>query len=180
MDSKTTGKQDVVTGFFTEVHDLVAAIRQLKSHGANILDVHTPFPVHGLDKELDLPQREGLSRIGFVAGFVGLAMGFGMQIAISVKFYPINFGGKPLLSIPSFMPVVVMLVFLLSAFAIALGFLAKSRLGAGAPSLVIDNGTTDDRFLVIVKADGNAQQWQSRLQELGAQDIQSNQVQTSR
>jgi hypothetical protein len=179
MESTIKGKQDVVTGYFTEVHDLVMAIRQLKRQGADILDVHTPFPVHGLDKELDLPQREGLSRIGFVAGVIGLAVGFGMQIAISVKFYPINFGGKPLMAIPSFMPVVVMLVFLLSAFAIALGFMAKSRLGAGAPSLVIDNATTDDRFLVVVKSGNNAQEWHTSLRELGAQDIQSNQVQTS-
>jgi len=180
MNSKIKGKQDVVTGYFTEVPDLIKAIRQLKGQGANILDVHTPFPVHGLDKELDLPQREGLSRIGLMAGIIGLTVGFAMQIGVSVNLYPINFGGKPFLAIPSFMPVVIMLMFLLSAFSVAFAFLMKSGLGAGAPSLVIDEGTTDDRFLIVVAAENNPSEWQAKLQSAGAADIQSNQVITTR
>lgn len=177
MKPLTKGPQDVVTGYYADETDLLKAIKHFKAKGIKVLDVHTPFPVHGLDDELELPKQEGLATVGLLVGIVGLIMGFGMQIAINVKFYPINFGGKPFMAIPSFMPVVVMLVFLLSAFAIAFAFMVKSGLGAGAPSLSVDHATTDDRFLVVLEGGDKAGDASAHLLETGAMEIQSNNVQ---
>ncbi|MFT3740418.1 MAG: DUF3341 domain-containing protein [Breznakibacter sp.] len=171
------GIREAVTGYYADETDLLKAVKHFRAEGIKILDVHTPFPVHGLDDELELPKQQGLATAALLVGIAGLLLGFGMQIAIHAKFYPINFGGKPFLAIPSFFPVVVMLVFLLSAFAVAFAFMVKSGLGAGAPSLAVDASTTDDRFLVVLEGGEKAKNASFHLQQTGAMGIQSNNVQ---
>lgn len=141
----------VATGAFTDEGLLFEAIHQARHHQVEIIDVQSPYPIHGLDEALKLPIPR-LARVGLVAGIVAFALGLGMQILIAGKLYPINFGGKPFVAIPSFMPVVLMFIFILSAFAVAIAFMMQSRLGAGAVENVADLRVTDDRFLLIVSA----------------------------
>ncbi len=140
-----------ITAYYTDDDALLKGVRQLKEKGVEIIDVMTPFPVHGLDKAVGL-RRSRLSRVAFVGGAVGGLIGFFFQAWVFTKAYPINFGGKPYLSVPSFMPVTFEMAVLFAAFSIVFAYLIYFKLTPGAKPVIHDERSTDDRFLVVVKA----------------------------
>jgi hypothetical protein len=146
--------RDIVYGYFTDELDLLNAIKKLHKEGIQIEDVRTPFPVHGLDKVLRYP-RSNLPKLAFIAGFAGGAAGLLFQIWVFTKAWPLNIGGKPYLSIPSFIPVTFEVTVLFAAFAIVIGFLVSSNLGPGSLPDILDEEVTDDHFQIIISAKGN-------------------------
>ena len=157
-----------VSGYFPDDKDLIVAIKELQEKKVAITDVRTPFPVHGLDKVLKM-RRSRLPRAGFVAGVFGAVIGFGFQAWIFTQAWPLNFGGKPYLSVPSFIPVTFELTVLFAAFALVFGFLISSNLGPGADNFIFDEEVTNDRFQILLEVkEGNGDALQESLQSVGA------------
>ena len=138
-----------ISAYYSDEDDLLKGVKQLKDKGYHVLDVFTPFPVHGLDKVLGY-RRSWLPRVGFIGGAIGAVCGFGFQAWVFTKAYPLNFGGKPDLSIPSFIPVTFECTILFAAFAMVFAFLFRSRLGPGAKPKIYDERSTDDKFVVLI------------------------------
>ncbi|KOH44217.1 DUF3341 domain-containing protein [Sunxiuqinia dokdonensis] len=164
-----------ITAYYLDEEDLLKGIGQMKAKGLKILDVLTPFPVHGIDKALNM-RRSRLTRVAFVAGAIGAVLGFGFQAWIFTVDYPLNIGGKPFFAVPSFMPVAFELTVLFSAFAMVIAFFVSNKLGPGAKALIHDERATDDRFLVVVEvddslADENIKEIELALAEAGAEGI---------
>ncbi len=143
-----------IKAYYDDDEKLVGGLRTLKHTGIEILDVLTPFPVHGLDKILGY-RRSWISRVGFIGGAVGAVCGFWFQEWIFTKDYPLNIGGKPFLSIPSFIPVTFEMTVLFAAFAMVFAFLMRSKIGPGANPFIHDEKITDDRFVVLVGIHGD-------------------------
>lgn len=164
----------VVTGYFEDEKDLKSAIKKLQEKSIRIADVFTPFPVHGLEHLLKY-RRSHIPKVGFWAGAIGAASGLGFQTWINTIDYPIVFGGKPYLSLPSFIPVTFELTVLFSAFAMVFAFLFRSNLGAGAKNKIYDPNITDDRFLIMLEpeAEGDSQlnSLKEHLGQTGAMNI---------
>ena len=143
-----------------------------------IYDVFTPFPVHGLEKLLGY-RRSHIPKVGFIGGTIGAACGLGFQTWVFTKSWPLNFGGKPYLSLPSFIPVTFECTVLFAAFAMVFAFLLRSKLGLGAENKIFDEKITDDRFLVVLNIENKDQNeinaYQQYLSETGAQGITVNQ-----
>lgn len=137
------------TGFFFDEHDLVAAARECRERGIPVVDVVSPFPIHGLDEVLGIrPSRMGW--VTFIGGAVGLGLGFWLQYWTSAFDWPLNIGGKPLDSLPAFIPVAFELTILIAGLATAGALLARSRLW---PAKRVPAGlevTTDDRHALIL------------------------------
>ncbi|SHF64473.1 quinol:cytochrome c oxidoreductase membrane protein [Mariniphaga anaerophila] len=144
----------IVYGHFTDELDLLNAVKELKNKKIHIADVRTPFPVHGLDTALKYP-RSHLPKIAFAAGLIGGSLGLLFQIWVFTKGWPLNFGGKPYLSIPSFIPVTFELTVLFAAFAMGIAFLLRSNLGPGKIPNILDDDVTNDHFQVILAAKNN-------------------------
>ncbi len=144
----------LVYGYFTDELDLLDAVTNIQDKGVTISDVRTPFPVHGLDKALKLP-RSRLPKVAFAAGFAGGLFAMLFQIWVFTKAWPIIFGGKPFLSILSFIPVTFELTILFAAFAMGFAFLISSGLGPGKIPLILDEEVTNDRFQVILDTKNN-------------------------
>ncbi len=93
-----------VTGIFETPNDIIKAAKGVSSAGYKKYDIHTPYPVHGMDKAMKLPW----SPLGYVALVLGLT---GATLAILLMWwtmsvdYPIVIGGKPLFALPAFIPV---------------------------------------------------------------------------
>jgi len=171
MEEKT-----YVSGYFPDDKDLIVAIKELQEKNVDIADVRTPFPVHGLDKVLNY-RRSRLPRAGFIAGVIGCAIGFGFQAWVFTQAWPLNFGGKPYLSVPSFIPVTFELTVLFAAFALVFGFLISSKLGPGSDNVIYDEGVTDDRFQILLEVkDANGDALQESLQSVGALGVQLHEV----
>lgn len=156
----------VVTGYLLDEDELLNAAKLLKSKGVTILDIRSPYPVHGLDKVLGL-KPTNISKVAFIAGAITFLGTLGFQIFISSMVYPINYGGKPLISIPSFMPITLMMTFLVTIVSIAVAFFLQSKLGPGALIEILNEGVTDDRFQIIVLQNGGVE----NLSVVGCLDI---------
>jgi len=160
-----------ISGYYDKEASLLDAVKNLRENNIKIKDVFSPYPIHGLDHALGL-QRSWLPRAAFIGGAIGAASGLLFQIWVFTKAYPINIGGKPYLSIPSFIPVTFECAVLFAAFAIVFAYLFKSNLGAGSDNKIYDERATDDRFVVVLNADETeADHIKSRFEETGAKDV---------
>jgi hypothetical protein len=105
---------------------LVAAQRAYEA-GYRRMDAYSPFPVEGLAEAIGF-HRSGLPLVVLIGGIVGGLGGYLMQYYLSVIDYPLNIGGRPLHSAPSFIPVTFELTILIAALAAVLGLLALNGL----------------------------------------------------
>jgi len=144
----------IVYGHFTDELELLDAVKALKNKGIRIADVRTPFPVHGLDAALKFP-RSHLPKIAFAAGIIGGSLGLLFQVWVFTEGWPLNIGGKPYLSLPSFVPVTFELTILFAAFAMGFAFLLRSNLGPGKIPNILDEEVTNDHFQIILSAKNN-------------------------
>jgi Protein of unknown function (DUF3341) len=80
---------------------LVAAARRAREAGYTKLDAYAPYPIEELNHALNLP-RNRVPLVVLLCGLTGLAAGYGLEYWSSVIHYPLNIGGRPLHSIPSF------------------------------------------------------------------------------
>ena len=127
------------------------AVRDLQRNGYAVDDVHTPYAVHGLEKVANVrPTRLGWACA--IGGFTGAGLILLFQSWTSSVDWGVDVGGKPLNSIPAFIPVTFEVGVLLAAFATVLGFFFRSRLWPGKRTKALER-TTDDRFVVVLRAD---------------------------
>ncbi|MBI5473786.1 MAG: DUF3341 domain-containing protein [Ignavibacteriae bacterium] len=153
----------LVSVFGTE-HDIVGATNSARSAGYDIVDVYTPFAVHGLDRAQGItPTR--LAFVCFGLGLTGALAKLGFQIWTSAWDWPVNVGGKPLISIPAFVPVTFEVMVLFAGVGTVLAFLLRSKLRPGKRAPVIYEGATNDKF-VLVMAQNDAAFNIAKVQEL--------------
>ena len=106
---------------------LVDATQKMREKGHQGMDTYSPFPLHGGSEALGLPP----SRVPFIAlggALTGIFTAVSMMVYMNAYDYPINVGGRPILSIPAYVPITFELAVLLAAFGIFFGLLGLSRL----------------------------------------------------
>jgi len=143
-----------ISAYYEDEEDLLSGIKKMQKDNVEVLDAFTPFPVHGLDKVLGI-KRSWLPRVGFIGGTIGAACGFFLQAWVFTEGYPMNIGGKPLLAIPSFIPVTFECAVLFAAFSMVFAFLFRSKLGLGAENKIYDVKSTDNHFVVVAGFEEN-------------------------
>ncbi len=112
---------------FEEPEALLEAARRAYEAGFRKLDAYSPFPLEGLAESIGV-RRTRVSLIVLIGGILGCLTGFGLQYWISVIDYPLNVGGRPYNSWPSFIPVTFELTVLFAATAAVVGMLALNGL----------------------------------------------------
>ncbi len=158
---------------FTDPLLLLEAVKRLRLEGFRVIDTYSPFPVHGMDEAIGLkPSRLPRACLGF--GLLGLATALGVQIWTSAYDYPLIVGGKPLVSLPAFIPV----AFELTVLMAGLGVVGSLFIAAGMrPRFKVPDlhpGVNDDRFVVAaeIQAGASFAGVQSLLAGLGALDTE--------
>jgi hypothetical protein len=144
---------------------IMAAAKKVRAEGYKWWDCMTPFPVHGLDKAMGVPNTI-LPWLVLGAGLTGTivatilqaytnAMSFEIWAGVWVRGYDFLISGKPLNSLPAWIPVMFELTVLLSATG-TVGFLL---LLCGLPRhyhpvFKCDkfSRVTDDRFFLLIEA----------------------------
>jgi len=139
---------------FTDEEALVAAAEQTTTAGYKAVEAYTPFPIEGLAEILGIRGRR-LPLIILVGGILGGGGALFMQWYAATVSYPINVGGRPLASWPSFIPVAFELTILAAAFAAVLGMFALNQLPQ--PYHPVYNAerflrASDDRFFLAIEA----------------------------
>lgn len=139
---------------FQDADALSAAARETYTAGYRQIEACSPFPVHGLAEAIGSHSTE-LPSLVLGGGIAGLVAGFGLQFWASVVAYPLNIGGRPMNSWPSFLPVTFELTVLVAALAAVLGMLALNRLPQPwHPLFGVDRfeRATQDRFFLVIEA----------------------------
>ncbi len=152
------GAEGRLYGWLVEFDDpnrLRDACKQVRDAGFRRWDAHTPFPVHGLDDAMGI-RGTRLPLIVLAGGILGFAGALALQIWTSAFDYPLVISGKPLISLPAFIPVTFELTILLSALAAFFGMWSLN----GMPRLyhpLLRNArfrrATSDRFYIVIEAD---------------------------
>jgi len=165
--------KDIIFGLYNDEEDLLRAVKQARTDHLEIMDVYTPFPVHGLDPLLGLSESR-LHIAGFVYGMLGTLTAFLGMTWIFTKDWPIIFGGKPHWSFPAFIPIIFELTVLFAAIGMTVSFYIVNGLGPGVVNPTIDLRITDDKFCIAFdRSEVDADQVESFLKSSGAAEIHS-------
>lgn len=151
-----------IVASFDDEHDLVHVAHEVKNVSAEIVDFFTPFPVHGLDDLLGIT-RTRLPFVTFVAGGFGLVLAMAFQVWSSAYDWPINVGGKPMLSIPAFIPITFELMVLFGALSTVAAFFFISKLYPSKTIKLYNLRQLDDKFLILIKIHNNQNELENIL-----------------
>lgn len=139
---------------FGTTADVLHAAEKVRDAGFKKWDVHTPFPVHGMDRAMGLGDSK-LGLICFVMGLTGFIGGFVMIWWMNGVDYPLIVGGKPGFTPPSMVPILFECTVLLSSFGAVFGMLGLNQLPRHHhPVFESDRfaHATDDRFFISIEA----------------------------
>jgi hypothetical protein len=112
---------------FDNADALLKAAQRTYDEGYRRMDAYSPFPIHGLAEAVGYRHRI-LPWLVLAGGILGGVAGFWLQYWVSVIDLPVNIGGKPLNSWPSFIPVTFECTILGAALTAVLGMLALNGL----------------------------------------------------
>lgn len=166
-----------MTGLFDMPDDIMHAASEAAKRYRKF-DVHTPYPVHGMDDAMGL----GESRIGWVTLLVGttcMLLMLGFIAWVSFINYPNIWAGKPLFNLPAYIPILFETTILTGAvttvivlFTIVCGL---PRNNHPLHDTAYMRRTSDDKFgLCIEASDDNFKSEDDAkafLEELGAKEI---------
>jgi hypothetical protein len=111
---KRSDKLYAVGALFEKPNDIIHAAAKVAASGYSKFDVHSPYPVHGMDEAMQLkPTRLGIST--FVFGAIGTLIALLMIGWMSGIDYQSIVGGKPFFSIAPSIPITFELTVLLGA-----------------------------------------------------------------
>lgn len=172
MDKKIYG----LLAEFDTPTELVDAAVQIRDAGYTKTDAFSPFPLHEIDEALGI-RRSILPYLVFCGGIIGLLSGLGLQYFVHVIDYPLNVGGRPYFSLPSFIPPMFELTILLAAFTAVFGMLFLN--GLPQPYHPVFNvprfalATREKFFLLIETADPKFDYEQTRgfMESLNPQEV---------
>ena len=112
----------IVAAFAREA-DLRAALDRLRAAGAREIETYTPMALPD-DKE----GRSRLPLLILACGLFGAFGGFGMEVYANTLGYPLDIGGRPEFSWPSFVPIAFEIGVLAAIAGGVLGFLLVNRM----------------------------------------------------
>ena len=152
------GSLKVIHALYTDDDVLLSAVKAVKAEKHHIEEIFTPFPVHGLDKAMGLePTRIAIA--AFMYGCVGLIVATTMMNYIMIEDWPQDIGGKPSFSylenMPAFVPIMFELTVFFAAHLMVITFYLRSKLWPFKEAENPIPETTDDKFLIEIKFNGD-------------------------
>lgn len=163
---------------FESAAEVLAAAEKVRDKGFRRWDVHTPFPVHGMDAAMGLG-KSWLSAPVLVGGTLGLLTGACLTIIPSKFIYPLIVHGKPtsVMTVPAFFPIFFELTILFSAFFTIFSLMVMNRLPQWYhPVFNWDRfkGSTDNKFYIVVEAGDpkfHEERTRQLLEEIGGKQV---------
>lgn len=156
--------------------ELVDAARQVRDAGYTKTDAFSPFPLHEIDEALGI-KRTILPYLVFGGAITGTLTGIALQVFVHFIDYPLNIGGRPYISIPSFVPPSYELTILFAGFTAVFGMLFLN--GLPRPYHPVFNverfslATREKFFLIIESEDPKFDYDETRkfMETLNAQEV---------
>jgi hypothetical protein len=145
------------------------------------MDAYTPFPVEGLVEAMG-HRRTWIPMFVLLGGAAGGAGGYFMQWYALAVDYPLNIGGRPFHSWPSFVPITFELTVLGAAIAAVLSMLALNRLPQPYHPVFnvpeFERASTDRFFLCLEASDpkfdhARTRQFMEQLRPIAVREVET-------
>jgi len=148
---KDTGTYGLMAEF-DNVNDVITAARRVYGAGYRKIDAYSPFPLEELSEAIGF-HKNGVALVCLVGGLLGCTGAFTLQWWINTISYPVNIGGRPFNSWPSFIIVTFEMTILFSGLSAVFGMLALN--GLPMPYHPVFNVprfelASKDRFFIVV------------------------------
>jgi hypothetical protein len=161
-------------GVFKEENQILAVTQACRERGYEIVDVYSPYPVHGIDRAMGVgPSR--ITWVCFLLGVLGAGSMLWFQIWASAVDWPANVGGKPLNSFPAFIPVAFESAILAAGVGTIITLLVRSRLFPWVQPKLTHPRVTNDHFVLAIRqtdADLDPGMAERLLRQHGAIEVQ--------
>jgi len=160
-----------VAGLWEEEHLFLQAVQQAHKNKIKNFVAITPYPVHGLEEAMHIP-RSWIPWVTFSFGLGGCLFGLWFTWWTSAVDWPVIVGGKPMFSLPAFIPVIFELTILFAA----LSSIVALFYACGLPHIdppVIDPALSSHKFglFVPVKKSQNLENTKSLVKELQPKQV---------
>lgn len=139
---------------FGSARELFEAAQKVRDAGYKRWDVHSPYPIHGMDAAMGLPGSK-VSLFSLIGGFCGSLVAFTLVYYTSAIEYPLVVQGKPHFAFEPTFPVFFELTILLTAFFTVGSMLVLNLMPRyNHPVFEWDRfeKVTDDAFFIVVEA----------------------------
>lgn len=140
--------KEYILGVFKDEESLVEAFEKVKQKGILPLEVYTPYPVHEI-----LEGMGNKTHISHAAFFFGLFSAAGILTFLTwaaTISWPINYGGKPTNSFPSFIVVTIVATILSITLLTLFTFSARAKIFPGKVPDIVHERATNDRFVMVL------------------------------
>ena len=139
---------------FETPSELLTATRRAYTEGYRRMDAYSPFPISDLSEALGF-HHDRVNLITLTGGIMGGLSAYLLQFWINTIAYPLNIGGRPFHSWPSFIIVTFEMTILFAGIACVFGMLALN--GLPMPNHPVFNApgfesASRDRFFLCIEA----------------------------
>jgi hypothetical protein len=107
--------------------ELVAAARKTREAGFKNYDAFSPMPIHEMDAAMDLHDNR-VSLFTLIGAILGGSGGMALMIWVSTMAWPLNIGGRPMISLPMFIPITFECTILIGGLTAAISMLMMNGL----------------------------------------------------
>jgi Protein of unknown function (DUF3341) len=112
---------------FSTPEELIDAVRAANEAGYHKMDAYSPVPLEELHDLLHIHDNR-VSLFTLIGGLCGGCGGFGLLCWTSSLAYPLNVGGRPLISVPMFIPITFECTVLIAGLTAAIGMILLNGL----------------------------------------------------
>jgi hypothetical protein len=161
---------------FETSKDILDAAHRAREAGYREIDAYSPFPVEGLSEAVGFP-RTRLPVVTLIGGLIGCFGGFFLQYYPNVMGFPLDIGGKPFDSWPSFIPITFELTILCAGVSTVVGMIWLNKLPTpyhpvfNVPRFEL---ASQDRFFLCIKSKDprfNLEEVRRFLTDLGPREV---------
>lgn len=139
---------------FEKPDEICEAAKATFAAGFRRIDAYSPYPVHGLSEAIGF-ERSRMSMVVLIGGLIGMAGGYLLQWWASAVAYPLNIGGRPLNSLPAFIPITFECTILAAALSAVIGMFFLNDLPMPYhPVFNVERFAfaSKDRFFLLIEA----------------------------
>jgi len=143
---------------FDSVDTVIAAAHRVHDAGYRKVDAYSPFPLEELSEAIGF-EKNGVALVCLVGGLLGGTAAYILQWWVNTIAYPVNIGGRPFHSWPSFIIVTFEMTILFSGLSAVFGMIALNGLPMPYHPVFnvpqFDGASRDKFFIVIFSSDKN-------------------------
>lgn len=163
-------------GLFDSADEIIEAASKTADKGFEKYDVHTPYPVHGMDSAMKLKPSK-LAYFSLLFGLTGTFSALLLMYWTSSIDYPVIIGGKPFFSFPAYVPVMFELTVLLAAVLTVVTLISMFFKFPNISHPLHDTdymkAVSSDRYGICIEPDEkhSIQEIEEYLKSIGAKDV---------